>query len=146
MMGRQVRKMGVQRDAVRTTGAGPSTGDAYLERLLKLIPAETVAVYLFVQGVLQSGLAEPARLDQLQIWLWIVFGIFVVGNILYVRRFHDVTDPVQYLILTLAFAVWVFTLGGPFQYLGFYEPFMGSVILAIFTFFVPIVYQGVPVS
>ena len=84
--------------------------------------------------------------EQLQIWLWIVVGALAVGNLLYLRQLHNVTDPVQYVILTLAFGVWVLTVGGPFKYLAFYQPFIGSVILVLFTFFVPVVYKGVALS
>ncbi len=139
-MGRQV----IKPSGTRSVTPAPGTEDAYLERLLKLIPAETVAVYLFLQGVLQSALSEQE--GQLQAWLWGVFLVLLVGNVFYIRRFHDVTDPVQYVILSLGFIVWVLTLGGPFAFLSFYQPFMGSVILGLFTFLVPIFYTGVSVS
>lgn len=143
-MGRQVVKMAADRGALRGAGAAEGQGDAFLERLLKLIPAETIAVYLFLQGILQSALANQEA--QLQVWLWVVSAVLLVGNILYVRRFHNVTDLLQYVILSLAFVVWVVTLGGPFQFLDFWQPFMGSVILGLFTFFVPVFYAGVDVS
>ena len=134
------------RGLVKGKPPAPGTEDAYLERLLKLIPAETIAMHLFIQGILQSALASPKQRSQLQVWLWAVFAILIVGNIFFLQRFLSVKDPIQYVILTLAFIVWVLTLGGPFEFLGFYQPFMGSVILGFFMFFVPIFYDGVTVS
>jgi hypothetical protein len=127
----------------RSVSGRTGTQDGYLERVLKLIPAETVAVYLFLQGVLQSALDGSNEIGQLQAWLWGIFFVLLVGNILYIRRYLDVTDTAQYLIMTLAYVVWVFTIGGPFQYLSFYQPFIGSVVLGLFTFFVPLLYKGV---
>ncbi len=128
--------------AVRAAGA-PGTQDEYLDRLLKLIPGETVAAYLFVVGVIQTALkAQPSALG---LWLWIVFAVIGVGNFFYWKR-AKVTDPAQYVLLTLAYAVWVFTIGGPFATTGWYQPFMGSVILGMFTFLAPQFYKGVPPS
>ena len=49
-MGRQVVRMAGDRGAMRGAGAAEGQGDAFLERLLKLIPAETIAVQLLPQG------------------------------------------------------------------------------------------------
>jgi hypothetical protein len=128
--------------AVRAAGA-PGTQDEYLDRLLKLIPGETVAAYLFVVGVIQTALkGQPSALS---IWLWIVFAVIGVGNFFYWKR-AKVTDPTQYVVLTAAYVVWVFTIGGPFATMEWYQPFMGSVILGLFTFLAPQFYKGVSSS
>ncbi len=119
---------------------GGGNGDAYMERLLKLIPGETVAMYLFLQGVINSGLSGDV--SQLKIWLWAIIVILAVGNIFYLRQQQKVTDPPQIIILTIAFFIWIMSIGGPFVYFNWYQPFMGSVILGLFTFFVPLVYTG----
>ncbi len=145
-MERQVMK---PQDGLRMRGAptaAPSTEDTYLERLFKLIPSETIAVYLFIEGVLLSSLSDSDQQTQLVAWLWGVLAILLVANFFYLRRIVNVTDPVQHVILALALIVWVFTIGGPFQYLSFYQPFMGAVVLGLFTFCVPIFYTGVAVT
>lgn len=128
--------------AVRGVGT-PGTQDEYLDRLLKLIPGETVAAYLFVGGVIETALKGQA--SALGLWLWIVFAVIGIGNFFYWKR-ANVTDPAQFVLLTLAYAVWVFTIGGPFETTGWYQPFMGSVILGLFTFLAPQFYKGVPPS
>ncbi len=122
-------------------GAGTAgTQDDYVDRLMKLIPADTVALYLSLDGIVRSGLkGDPA----LSTWMWALFVVVVVGNVLYWRK-TGVTDVVQYVVLTLAFVVWVFTIGGPFHDLPWYKPFMGSVLLGLFTFFAPLLYKGAP--
>jgi hypothetical protein len=46
---------------------------------------------------------------------------------------------VQLALSTAAFGVWVFALGGAFASLPWYEPFIGSLALVIFTFFAPLI-------
>lgn len=145
-MGRQVIKAPDDRGARRDPTPAPGTEDTYLERVFKLIPSETIAVYLFIEGILLSALSGSEQETQLVTWLWAVLVILLIGNFFYLMRLLNVTDPVQHVILALAFIVWVFTIGGPFQYLSFYQPFMGAVILGLFTFFVPIFYTGVAVT
>lgn len=145
-MGRQVVRKQEAMAAARGAGPADAVGDTYLDRLLKLIPAEVVALYLFLEGVLQSALNEPDELGQLQGWLWGVFIVLIIGNVLFLRRYQQVKDVAQTVLLSLALVIWVLTLGGPFEYLDFYRPFMGSVLLGLFTFFVPLFYTGVPSS
>jgi hypothetical protein len=145
-MGRQVIKAPEDRGGVRGPTPSPGTEDAYLERLFKLIPSETIAVYLFIEGVLLSAFNDAEQQNQLVTWLWVILIILLVGNFFYLRRLQDVKDPAQHVILALALIVWIFTIGGPFQYLSFYQPFMGALVLGLFTFFVPIFYTGVSVN
>ena len=138
-MGRQI----VYREAMRgQSDAAPPSQESYNEKLLKLIPAETVAVYLSLQGVVLSSMAEPAQAGRLNAWLWAMFALMLVLNALYLRKVQKVTDFKQHAILAGAFVVWVFTMGGPFKGLSFYEPFMGSLVLTLYTFVVPLIYQG----
>jgi hypothetical protein len=120
----------------------PPALERYDEKLLKLIPAETVAVYLSLQGVLVSAMAAPVQAVRLNAWLWIIFVIMLGLNGLYLRKVQKVTDPMQHVTMGAAFLVWVFTMGGPFRSLSFYEPFMGSLALSLFTFVAPMFYRG----
>lgn len=121
-------------------------GDIYVNRLLKLIPSETVALYMFLYGIIKSALSSPDQLVELQIWQWVTFAAVIVLNLFYLKKFHDVRDPVQYTILTIAFVIWVLTIGGPFENLNFYKPFIGSLLLGLFTFSIPIFYKGISIS
>jgi hypothetical protein len=137
-MARQI----VHREAMRGETTSAAAQERYEEKLLKLIPAETVAVYLTLQGVLVSAMAAPAQAARLNMWLWIIFVVMLGLNSLYLRRVQNVTDPKQHVTMAAAFLVWVFTMGGPFRSLSFYEPFMGSMALSLFTFVVPMIYRG----
>ncbi len=132
----------VMRGGFETAAAAPS-GDSYSDRLLKLIPAETVAVYIAVQGILESSLGSPGQEGQLAIWLWALFAIIAILNIVYMGRILHVTDTRQYVLVTLSFVVWVLSIGGPFRFLSFYQPFIGAVVLTLYTFAIPMFYSGV---
>lgn len=102
-----------------TRSALPQTADTYTDRLLKLIPAESVALYLTLQGIVSSSV-EGRALDS---WLLAAFCIGIGGTRLYLWRVQQVTKNVQLAVSTAAFGVWVFVLGGAFaapsqRYLG----------------------------
>jgi hypothetical protein len=113
----------------------PAGVDGYTSRLLKYIPAESVALYLTLQGLILSGIGTQSP----AMWLWITFGIGMVGTPLYLARIVGVSKPIQLAVSTLAFGIWVFALGGAFASLPWYEPFIGSLVLVTFTFFAPLI-------
>ncbi|HEV2389039.1 MAG TPA: hypothetical protein VGS20_17495 [Candidatus Acidoferrales bacterium] len=111
--------------------------DDYKSRLLKYIPTEVVAVYLTIAGIVHasgSGLPRPT--------LSVVFVVLLVATPLYLWRVLQVTKAPQLAVSTVSFAVWVFTLGGPFASAGWYRPAYGAILLPLYTFMVPILYQG----
>jgi hypothetical protein len=111
------------------------TADYYADRLLKYIPVESIALYLTLQGIVLSGVEAPA----LNSWLWFIFGIGIIGTPLYLWRIQQVSKRIQLAVSTAAFGVWVFALGGAFASLSWYEPFLGSLMLLLFTFSVPLI-------
>jgi len=117
--------------------------DDYTGRLLKYIPAESIALYLTLQGIILSGAAEAPNLNT---WLWFILGIGLIGTALYQWRALKIEKVVQVAISTAAFGVWVFALGGAFASLSWYEPFIGSLALVIFTFFAPLVKPDVLIT
>jgi len=108
----------------------PAAKDEYLDRLLKYIPAEIVALYVFVLGIMQklSGTGE-AKVIQ-----WIVFAVFCAFTWIYLCRIVKVTKVQQLIISVVAFVVWVFALGGPFALYSCYNPVYGEILLPVFTF------------
>jgi hypothetical protein len=117
-----------------------STADNYTSKIVKLIPAEAVALYLFLSGVIVT--ARPIEADRGPI-LTFVFLVLLCLTIPYLKRVAGVKNGPQLFISALAFAVWVFSLGGPFIYLlpkvGFrYDPLWGAILLPLYTFVTPI--------
>jgi hypothetical protein len=105
------------------------TDEKYMGRLLKLIPSEIVAAYLAIQGIVP---AESQKLGLLVLSL-----VLLVLTPLYLLRVQKVKQVTQVVVSSLAFIVWLYSLGGPFVYFNIYEPWIASVILLLWTTFVP---------
>lgn len=113
--------------------------NSYLDRLMKMIPAEVVSLYLVGNSFI------PNVRITLQV-IWVV--VCLVGVI--VVRVYGTTDPdknqppdwVHTAISTVAFLIWVYMLGGPFVGLGWHDPTVGQLLMVAWTFFVPIFYKG----
>ncbi len=131
-------KMGAQ--TVSTAGPDASFR-SYLDRLLKMIPAEVVSLYLVGVGVIPEGNAV-----YLTVWTIIcLIGLFAI-------RIYGTADPVENLppdwthiiISAIAFLIWVYSLGNlsPFTAWGIGDPIIGSLLVLAWTFFVPMFYKG----
>jgi hypothetical protein len=120
--------------SMASTISMPVTGaDDYKDRLLKYIPAEVIALYMFLEGIIKSA-GDPSPVIH-----WAIFFVGVVGTYLYLLRIMKVGKQLQLVISVVAFCVWVLALGGPFVQLGWYKPVYGTLILPIYTFFVPMI-------
>lgn len=121
--------------AIAAPGApAPPTQDDYLGRLLKYIPAELVGLYLAARGVV------PATATDLDTTLWIVALVtwILVPVYLYVVTSRGGQKPLfwQITLGTIAFPVWVFSIGGhPVTSIKWYakHEFVGSLVLMFVT-------------
>jgi hypothetical protein len=130
------------RRAAGTADASARELDGYKEKLLKLIPAEIVAAFMALKGLMDAAQQVPG------IWTvqWIVFaGLLVLTPLVYWKA-YGVRDPRQHILTSVAFIVWVFTIGGPFDRFfldssGALLPVKGiiaSVILVFYSLLVPL--------
>jgi hypothetical protein len=111
----------------------------YLDRLLKMIPGEVVGLYLVGSGFIPSD-----RAIVLAIWAAIcLMGVVVI-------RAYGTADPASnqapqlgpIAVSSVAFVIWVYTLGGPFAAFKLHVPYIGSLLVLTWTFFVPVIYKG----
>lgn len=120
--------------APQNTSTGiPSQPDDYVSRLLKYIPTEVIVLYLTLSSLLRS--VEQSSVA----WGWLIFFFGLAATPLYLWRLQHVRKALQLIISTIAFAVWVFAMGGPFANLAWYAPFYGGVLLCVYTFLIPII-------
>jgi hypothetical protein len=110
----------------------------FLTALLKLIPSEVVAVYLFVLGILPERLVPHL----------VVAGVLVALTPLYLRFAMGVRSAAQLAVSCMSMLIWIYALQqGPVRFLTapWYEPWYGSVALAIWTLVPPMfLYSGSP--
>ena len=107
--------------------------DGYFDRVIKYIPADIVAAWTAVTGLIKGASGQVPENSL----LWVVFAVGLVLTALWTLKqtAQEGKPPAktQTLISTAAFAVWVFALGSPFDSLGFYHPVYGSLSLIGFT-------------
>lgn len=105
----------------------------YRERLLKLIPSEIIAAYIFLQGVIPEPEAK---------WgLLIASILLLVLTPFYLQKFQHVTNNLQVIITSFSLIVWLYSIGGPFEPWGLYKSWIGSLILVIWTLTVPLIWN-----
>ena len=114
--------------------AGSVTQDGYFDRLFKYIPAELVAGYVFVLGVVK----QLTNTGEIKVFQWSLFIVFCVLTPLYLWRVQKVKKLQQHIISLLSFVVWVFALGGPFELSGWYNTVYGAILLPVFTLVIAI--------
>ncbi len=121
------------------TNQGSAQVDTYFDKVIKYIPADIVAAWTFVQGLVASAGDDTPKATI----LWMAYGFGLVVTALWThRQTREREMPVaktQIAISTLAFGVWVLALGGPFEYWGSYSPLYGSLLLVAYTLVVGLI-------
>lgn len=112
---------------------------SFLQVLLKLIPSEVIAVFIFVQGVMPRLLVPHL----------VVALLLVAITPLYLSRAVGVRSRVQLVVSTISLVVWIYAMGaGPLRFVRppWYEPWHGAVALAVWTLVPPMFFTGKPVE
>jgi hypothetical protein len=120
-------------------------GDDYKDRLVKYIPAESVALYTFTDklvvayyGINDKGEATRIPADFLFHFLpWALFVLALVGTPIYLYRQKLPAQPwkVHAVLSTFAFVFWAYTLDGSlFMVNHLYNVLLAGLAAPIFTF------------
>jgi len=135
-MGRRVRVAPPRAQAAAGV-TPPVEFDSYFDKAVKYIPADIVAAWVAVTGLVSSARDVPR-----QTILWVAFGIGLLLTAWWTWKQAAAPGrrpPVtQAVISTGAFAVWVFALGGPFQHVPG-QPVYGSLLLILYTLVVALI-------
>ena len=105
---------------------------SYLDRLVQLIPAEIVAAYLAVQGLVWHR-------DAVRDLVLEVSAVFLLLLLpLYLWKLHGVRSKLKILLTMGSFVVWAFALSTP-VYTGWsLDPIWGSIALILWTTAIPV--------
>ncbi len=142
-------RAGAPPSAVSNVPVGADSSDAvagkaddYATKLLKLIPAEVVAVFLTVDGIIHAADNVPRGV------YWGIFVLLAVATYFYIERSTRTPDlparPGQSILSAISFCVWVFAIGGPFTYPErphWDLPVYGALLLPVYTFILPIFFR-----
>lgn len=113
---------------------------SYPDKIVKLIPTEIVGAYMALAGVIGIGAPGATDPDSLsKILIQIVFFALLILTPFYLWKASGVTNVVQLIVTTLAFIIWIYTLGGPFQVWGIYEPRIAALLLTFWSLAIPVI-------
>jgi hypothetical protein len=114
---------------------------SYADKVVKLVPTEIVGAYMVLAGIVGVSSSSPtAPTDSLaRILIQVVFFALLLLTPLYLWRVSGVSNIVQLVVTTLAFILWIYTLGGPFAVWGIYEPKVAAILLTLWSFIVPVI-------
>ena len=119
--------------------AGSEGFRSYLDRLLKMIPAEIVSLFVVGSGVIPEDQALAL----------VAWTIICLAGVVFLRAYGTAdpeerlpTDWTHVAISCGAYIIWVYSLGGPFKAYDLYVPYLGSLLVLGWTFVIPMVYQG----
>lgn len=136
--------IGVGNGRFRSDANGQSGGgDNYLDRLIKYIPAESIAVYVLVDRLVGSyygltGFTPPPTIGTaFYAWSIFIFALGLIGTPVYLRRQRAPGQPwvLHAVLSTIAFACWAYTIGGTIFVLSrVYSMLAAGVVAPVFTY------------
>lgn len=126
----------------------PQPAKDYLDRLIRLIPAEVVGLYLAGRAAIEAAYPQiDAAAGEGVIWL--AWTLFCFASVFLVRAWatSDRSAGVgpqwgAVLIAAASFLVWVYSLGDGFSRWGLWSPLLASLMLLAWSFVVPFLYKG----
>ena len=128
--------------AAKAVSPGPTTPmQDYMERLVKLIPAEVVGLYLVGIGIIPTG-------SEIATAVWAIVCLFLVVLVRAYATGDKAADPKvtpqwsAVLVSSISFVIWVYNIQGPFQVYHLAVPYVGSLSVLLWTFVVPYFYKG----
>lgn len=117
---------------------GEAKLDGYFDKLIKYIPTEIVGGWVAITGLIKGASNIPTNTI-----LWILFIIFTaLTSVCILKQTFEPKKPLaikQTSISTVAFIIWVFALGEPFNTLSFYNPVYGSISLILYNLVIPLI-------
>jgi hypothetical protein len=106
--------------------------DTYLDRVAKYVPVETLVLWAAAGGVISTA---PDESQSILLWITLAVGTILTAVYIWIRTKEQgqSVQITQTIISTIAFAVWVFAVGGPFADFSWYHPTFGSFALIIYS-------------
>jgi hypothetical protein len=112
----------------------------YFDKAVKLVPTEIVGAYMVLSGIVGITPQSTTSTDSMsKILIIVVFFVLLVLTPLYLWRISKVNNILQLVVTTIAFALWIYTLGGPFVVWGIYDPKIAALLLTTWSLVIPLV-------
>jgi hypothetical protein len=115
----------------------------FKDRLIKLIPAEIIAAYVTISGLIIGFAKHKPNADQSNL-LWIIILVLMILTPVYLMKVLGISKKGQILFSTIGFLIWAFATASPYtnDVLGFSIELITSLILILYTLLIPLFYKG----
>src|SRR6218665_1420112 len=111
-MGASMRKIVARTFTLQSDGDEPAAQhppDSYTDKLLKLIPAESITTYIAINGILKSAATFNPIAD------WFIFIVIMIGTAFYLKQRESTMSYLQMGISCFAFLAYVLAQGAVFE-------------------------------
>jgi hypothetical protein len=133
-------------------GPPQDAAKTYLGELVKLIPAEAVALYIFGRSLIAAHFrSEPLGAAVLPEWAyWSFWLLACLVTVIMLRRWLT-ADPEEGLgpetpavtIASVSFLIWVYSMGDVFdRVLGIWDPLLAGLLVPLWTVLAPAVFRA----
>ena len=121
----------VQTVQLQAAGAGAAP-DGYFDKIVKYIPADIVAAWVAISALVKGATDVPANTI---LWISFAVGLGLTAWWTWMQTNVPGQPPAlkQISISTVAFGVWVFAIGAPFDSLDWYRALYASILLIGYT-------------
>ncbi|KAB8154292.1 hypothetical protein EZY14_007590 [Kordia sp. TARA_039_SRF] len=112
--------------------------DGYFSRLIKLIPAEIVSIYILGQNLI------PERDKEVLLGFTVICSILLVV-IRYQATKEEEESKTQWMaiiISLISFLIFVYSIGSLFELYDLKERWIATLMMAFWVFIIPIIYKG----
>lgn len=123
----------------------------YIDRLLKLIPVEVVALYVAGKNAILMRFAtdQAKSPSQFEYWAWVGWTVVCLGGVIWARSWLTSDKaagvPVEKAAVAIAgvsFLVWVYSFGDVFnRVLGVWDSLLATLLVLLWTFAAPYFYS-----
>jgi uncharacterized membrane protein HdeD (DUF308 family) len=114
--------------------------DNYITKLLKLIPADVIAVYLTGLALIPTSLPDNQKIVPM-VWLGICFIFVIIVRYLVTK---DKDTPPNWMIIAISavsFLIWSYSMGGPWATYNLYIAYIGGLLVLGWTFLIPFCFK-----
>jgi amino acid transporter len=112
--------------------------DFYLSRLIKLIPSDILALYVFGENLIPEEIMT-ARV----IFAIICLMLVAVSRYQWTKEINSNEPQWPVIVISMiSFCIWVYSIGSLFEIAGLQEKWLGSLMIATWVVIVPYIYHG----
>ena len=114
--------------------------DKYSDKIAKLVPAEIIAGFLTGDNLINSF---TEQYEYTELVHWVFFTLLLVLTPIYVKRViktagMPLLKKSQIILSTVAYIFWAFAIGGPFEYLQWYNKLLAGLSIISFSLLSPL--------